>query len=96
MKRTMLIVGALGAMTMMSACANDYGYRGAAYGDNVYYDGYYGAYSDGYWGRDGFYYRGGDGRYMRDQGNHFRRDRYDGYRGYRARDRDHDHDHDGR
>lgn len=87
MKRTTLAVGALGALTMLTACGGGYGYRDAGYGSNVYYDGYYGAYSDGYWGRDGFYYRGGDGRYLRDEGGHFRHDRGgDGYRGYHARD----------
>ena len=88
MKRTTLVLGALGALTVLSGCGGGYGYRGAGFGgpDDVWYDGAYGAYTDGYWGSDAaFYYRGGDGRFIRDEGGHFRHQRFGQARGYHAR-----------
>lgn len=87
MKRTTLVVGAIGALAMLSACGGGYGYHGAAYagGPDVWYDGYYGDYGDGYWGPDAaFYYRGHDGNYQRDAGNHFRRSQFNGAHGFHA------------
>jgi hypothetical protein len=72
MKRSTLLIGALGALTMLSACGGGYYREAGLGGPDVYYDGFYGPYTDGYWGRDGFYYRGGDGHYIHDNGNHFR------------------------
>jgi hypothetical protein len=91
MKRTAFVLGALGALTILSGCGGGYGYREAAFNgpDDVWYDGSYGAYSDGYWGPDAaFYYRGGDGAFIRDTGGHFRHERFSGARGYHARHHD--------
>ncbi len=83
MKKTSLLIGAFGALTLLSACGG--GYYGAAYGGpDVYYDGAYGPYVDGYWADDGFYYRGGDGRYVHDDANHFRRQQFNGARGFHS------------
>ena len=86
MKRTALVAGALGAVTLLAACGGGYGYHGAAYAGeaDVYYDGFYGDYTDGYWAPEGFYYRGGDGRFIHDEGNHFRHERFNGGRGFHS------------
>jgi hypothetical protein len=92
-KRTALVIGALGALALLPACGSDYGYRQAGYGGpDVWYDGAYGPYSNGYWRGDGYYYRGGDGRFQRDDGGHFRHQRFDGSNGYRSGHDDRDGD----
>jgi hypothetical protein len=88
MKPSALMLGALGALTILSGCGGAYGYREAAFNgpDDVWYDGAYGPYVDGYWGPDdGFYYRGHDGAFVRDTGGHFRHQRFSGAHGFHAR-----------
>ncbi len=85
MKRSALVIGALGALTMLSACGGGYYREAGIGGPDVYYDGFYGGYSDGYWGDgDTFFYRGGDGRYIRDDAHHFRHGAFHGARGFHA------------
>jgi hypothetical protein len=100
-KRTALVIGALGALALLSGCAGDYGYYQASYGGpDVWYDGAYGPYADGYWSGGIYYYRGVDGRFLRDDGGHFRHQRFGGSSGYHSghhdRDRDGDRDRDRR
>jgi hypothetical protein len=83
-----MLIGALGALTLLAGCGGAYGYHEAEFNgpDDVWYDGAYGPYVDGYWGPDaGFYYRGHDGAFIRDSGNHFRHARFNGAHGYHAR-----------
>jgi hypothetical protein len=83
MKRLNLVIGALSALSLLSACGG--GYYGAAFGGpDVYYDGFYGPYADGYWDNDGFYYRDGGGHYVHDTGNHFRHGNFAGARGFHS------------
>ena len=92
MRKTILILGALGALTMLPACADSY-YGASAGAGGVYYDGFYGPYTDGYWGPDAaFYYRGADGRFIQGDASHFRHERFGGARSYRARPYDRDRD----
>jgi hypothetical protein len=81
MRKTSLLIGAVGALSLLSACASGGGYRAAAFNEggpaDVYYDGFYGPYTDGYWDGDAYVYRGGDGHFVRDEAHHFRRDRFE-------------------
>ncbi len=87
MKKLALIVTAVAALGLLSACEDDpYYYRhhdrmAMIDGDyDLYYDNYYGAITDGYWGGDGyFWYRDANNRYHRDTGRHMRHDPYSGY-----------------
>ncbi len=89
MKAMTLVIGALGALTLLSGCGGGYGYRQAGLGGpDVWYDGAYGPYTEGYWGPDSaFYYRGGDGGFVRDEGGHFRHDRFEHANGFRSHPR---------
>jgi len=88
MKKSALLLGALGALTLLSACGGGYGYREVGFNgpDDVWYDGFYGPYEDGYWGPDAaFYYRDSGGGFVRDAGGHFRHAQFNGAHGYHAR-----------
>lgn len=78
------LIGTAATAILLSGCATDrYAYGGAevAYGNPLYYDGFYGPYWDGYWGPDGFYYfwDASGHHYRRDDGHHFRHDTASGY-----------------
>ncbi len=85
MKRSAMVIGALGALTMLAACGGGYYREAGVGGPDVYYDGFYGDYSDGYWGEgDSFFYRGGDSSYVRDDAHHFRHGNFHGAHGFHA------------
>ena len=91
MRKTLAILCAAAAMTMLAGCVTSNGYPHGRVSYTIgYYDGFYGPYAGGYWSNGYFYYLGRDRHYHRDDGHHFRRNNFAGGHRFRAEDRDHD------